>query len=109
MANGSYPMRLIELHVKGFGKLINRRVQFSPGLNLIFGSNEAGKSTLQQAILTLFYGFFDEGSITSTKRATLSALQPWDTRVPYAGSLTYLLDNGQSFQVERTFAPRLIT
>jgi uncharacterized protein YhaN len=98
-------MKLVELHIQGFGKLVDRTVRFAPGLNLIFGPNEAGKSTLQQAILTLLYGFFDEGTITAAKRTALSALQPWDTRTSYAGSMTYLLDNGQSFRVDRTLPP----
>jgi DNA repair exonuclease SbcCD ATPase subunit len=102
-------MRLVELYVTGFGKLVDRTVRFAPGFNLIFGPNEAGKSTLQQAILTLLYGFFEEGTITAAKRATLSALQPWDTRTLYAGSMTYLLDNEQTFQIARTFAPRTVT
>lgn len=102
-------MRLIEIHLDGFAKLANRTFQFAPGFNLVFGPNEAGKSTLQRAVLALLYGFFDEGPITSHKHASLMAFRPWDTKLPYAGSLAYALDDGQTFRVVRRFAPRLST
>ncbi len=61
---------------------MDRAFAFSPGFNLIYGPNEAGKSTLQRAILALLYGFFDEGSITAAKRAEVGAWQPWQTNAP---------------------------
>jgi len=99
-------MKLLELHLAGFGRLVDRTFMFAPGLNLICGPNEAGKSTLQRAIMALLYGFFDEGRISQEDRAVLAANKPWDTRAPFAGSLVYALDDGRRFQVKRTFHPR---
>lgn len=99
-------MKLLELHLDGFGRLVDRAFAFSPGFNLIYGPNEAGKSTLQRAILALLYGFFDEGSITAAKRAEVEAWQPWQTNAPFAGRLRYRLEDGQTFEVKRVFAPK---
>ncbi len=102
-------MKLVEIHLDGFGRLVNHTFRFAPGFNLIFGPNEAGKSTLQRAMLSLFYGFWGEGRMTATKRAVATTFHPWDKSAPYAGSLIYALDDGQTFQVSRTFAPKPAT
>jgi DNA repair exonuclease SbcCD ATPase subunit len=98
-------MRLIEISLDGFGRLVNHRFQFSSGFNLVCGPNEAGKSTLQRAILSLLYGFFGAGRIKAARRDAVTAFQPWDEGASYAGWMIYSLDGGQSFLVSRTFAP----
>lgn len=103
-------MKLLELRLHGFGRLVNRSFRFAPGFNLVVGPNEAGKSTLQQAILTLLYGYFDDGSVTTAKRELLTSNRPWDEDATgYGGWLSYSLDNGQQYRVERTFHPKLST
>lgn len=37
-------MKLDEIHLDGFGRLVNCTFQFTPGFNLVFGPNETGKS-----------------------------------------------------------------
>ena len=52
-------MRLLELEIIGFGAIANRRIDLSRGagaLQLIYGPNEAGKSTTLRAILGLLFG-----------------------------------------------------
>ncbi len=99
-------MKLLELHLTGFGRLVDRTFTFAPGLNLVYGPNEAGKSTLQRAIMALLFGFFDEGRISQEHRAVLAANKPWDAKASFAGRLIYALDDGHRFQVKRTFDPR---
>ena len=79
------PMKLLELHLAGFGRLVDQTFTFAPGLNLIYGPNEAGKSTLQRAIMALLYGFFDDGRISQEHRAVLAANKPWDAKARFAG------------------------
>ena len=99
-------MKLLNLHLDGFGRLVGRDFAFAPGFNLIYGPNETGKSTLQQAILALLYGFFDDGSVTAAKRAVAAAWQPWQADALYAGQLRYALGDGQVFEVQRIFGPK---
>ena len=37
-------MKLLELHINGFGKIHDRTISFSDGINVIYGRNEAGKA-----------------------------------------------------------------
>ena len=39
-------MRISEIHIEEFGKLRERSFRFGEGINVIFGANESGKSTL---------------------------------------------------------------
>ena len=52
-------MFIKEIYIEGFGIFHDRRFQFSPRLNVIYGPNEAGKSTLLTFIQHLLFGFPD--------------------------------------------------
>ena len=45
-------MRLTRIEIEGFGSLQDMELRFAPAMNLVVGPNEAGKSTLQEAIVT---------------------------------------------------------
>ena len=44
------------IHIDRFGKLRDKRLTFGEDLNIIYGLNEAGKSTIQNFMLSSFYG-----------------------------------------------------
>ena len=44
-------MRLIEIRIDGFGKLRGRTFPFDPHFTIVYGPNEAGKSTLAASIV----------------------------------------------------------
>ncbi len=53
-------MKLKRLELKAFGPFTNRTLEFNselPGLHIIFGPNEAGKSSSLRALKALLYGF----------------------------------------------------
>jgi len=102
-------MKLKKIEIGGFGKLINRSFEFSPGLNLIYGFNESGKSTLQRSILAALFGFFDDGPITSIKKSILASYEPWTPKVPFGLKLLFETNNGSQYRVDRTFAPKAET
>ena len=49
-------MRIERAKVDNFGKLNQREFRFGPGINVIYGENEGGKSTLQGFFRGMFYG-----------------------------------------------------
>ena len=50
-------MKLRELEIEHFGIFSGQTLEFDPGFSLVFGPNEAGKSTLLQLIRELLFGF----------------------------------------------------
>ena len=72
-------MKIRSIYIKSFGKLKNLNLEFQDGLNIIYGSNESGKSTIQHFLKAMFYG------MNSQKRAIADNERkrfiPWnDTR-----------------------------
>jgi DNA repair exonuclease SbcCD ATPase subunit len=83
---------LTSLHVGGFGRLVDRRFTFASGLNVVFGPNESGKSTLANAIVATLYG--------TERRKEL--WRPWDGGV-FGTTLVYLLADGERIEIQRDF------
>ena len=50
-------MIIKKLNYKVYGKLIDKELVFREGLNVIYGENEAGKSTIFNSISSMIYGF----------------------------------------------------
>ncbi len=50
-------MRIRELEVENFGVFRNRQFRFEPGLQIVFGQNETGKTTLLELVRQLLFGF----------------------------------------------------
>lgn len=48
-------MILKKIKLSPFGGITNKRIEFEPGLNIILGPNEAGKSTLVNAIFSVLF------------------------------------------------------
>ncbi|MCG7345583.1 AAA family ATPase [Sporosarcina sp. ACRSL] len=55
-------MKIRKLVIYGFGKHENRTFDFDDGINVIYGHNEAGKTTIQQFILHTIFGFPQKNS-----------------------------------------------
>lgn len=97
-------MRLRRIELAGFGRLCGFRAELAPGLNLFFGYNEAGKSTLQQAVCALLYGFYDGDRARPEETARHERFRPWLGGAPFRGCLEYELEDGRRFEVRRDFS-----
>jgi len=52
-----------KLSIYGFGKHENLTIELGPGINVLYGLNEAGKTTIQQFILHILFGFPQRNSM----------------------------------------------
>ncbi len=95
-------MRIVTLHIEGFGTLSEEDFAFEPTFNLVFGPNEAGKSTLQQAILAMLYGFYSGERITKSEKQLHARFRPWQG-VHYSGKIVVELDNNVRYMITRDF------
>lgn len=97
-------MRILKLIPTAFGKFhATKPLYLDPGLNLIAGGNEAGKSTLQAFILGMLYGFKKEGLSRVKRTDEFEKYRPWNGR-DYAGVMVYEHD-GRRYRIERSFDP----
>ena len=75
-------MRIDEIAVDGFGLIHDRRLEPAPGLTLIRGENEAGKSTLLAFIRAILFGFDPKspGALAGGRRGGWLVVTPADGR-----------------------------
>ncbi len=89
-------MKITEIRIKNFGKLHNVNIRPLPGLNVIYGENETGKSTLQQFIAGMLFG-------PGKQRQANPQYAPWDGNAPYAGEIGFE-SGGEEYAIERDFS-----
>ena len=96
-------MKIKNIKVNSFGNLSDKDIELSDNINIIYGKNEAGKSTLLKFITNMFYGTSKnkKGRIFSD----FDRYKPWG-REDFSGKLKYELDNGEQFEIFREFAKK---
>ena len=93
-------MKIKKLKINGFGKLKDKDIELKEGINIIYGKNEAGKSTLLKFITGMFYGVSKNkngGNIPE-----IDKVEPWDNE-EFSGKINYVLDNKNEYEVYREF------
>lgn len=95
-------MRITLLDIKGFGLFDQVRITPDKGFNIIYESNESGKSTLQAFIRAMLYGQKGGRKGRDGSLPPLKQYKPWNAG-QYAGVMEYMLENGDSFRVGRNF------
>lgn len=94
-------MKLLELHIDGFGKFHDRTISFEDGINIIYGKNEAGKSTLHTFIRGMLFGI-ERGRGRAARNDLYSKYEPWENSGTYEGWLR-LESGGSVYRIERKF------
>ena len=95
-------MKIEELYLAGFGRFSNKRIVLQDGLNLIFGENEAGKTTLQHFIVGMLYGFFVPTARRKTYTEDYARYEPWNSDATYGGTLICSKDE-RRYRIQRVF------
>lgn len=99
--NGCRFMRLTCLRIQNFGKLKEREFFLEDGINIIYGPNESGKSTLHAFIRAMFFGV-PRLRGRASRTDLYSKFEPWDRPVDYAGSMYFEAGN-KEFCIDRNF------
>lgn len=93
-------MKIKKIEINSFGKLKNKQLDLKEGINVIYGKNEAGKSTLLNFIVDSLYG------IAKTKNgkeiSDYEKYTPWSGE-DFSGNLEYELDNKNKYKIVRDF------
>lgn len=93
-------MKINKLQINAFGNLKNKEIELSENINIVYGKNEAGKSTLLKFIVDSLYG------ISKNKRgkefSDYDRFKPWKEE-EFSGKVKYTLDNGKKYEVFRDF------
>lgn len=96
-------MRIKNLKVNNFGKLKDKQIELENNINIIYGENESGKSTLLKFITSMLYGINRNkaGNYTSD----FERYTPWSD-TDFSGKIIYELDNGNKYEIYRDFTKK---
>ena len=93
-------MKINKLKINSYGKLRNKEIEFKDNINIVYGKNESGKSTLLKFIQNSFYG------ISKNKKgkeySDFDKYSPW-AEEEFSGKLEYELDNNEKYEIYRDF------
>ncbi len=93
-------MKINRIKINSYGKLKEKEIDLKQGINIVYGKNEAGKSTLLRFIINSLYG------ISKTKKgkeySDYERFLPWSGE-DFSGRIEYELDNGNKYEVLRDF------
>ena len=93
-------MKINKLKINSYGKLKNKEINLEKNINIIYGKNESGKSTLLKFIINSFYG------ISKNKKgkelSDVEKYTPW-VGEEFSGKLEYEMDNDEKFEIYRDF------
>lgn len=90
-------MRLTRLKLENWMKIPQLTLEFSPGVNLVSGPNEIGKSSIMKAINYALFG--DAGS----NRMEFQDLVPWGTDVKATVELDFTAKEDRHYRVKKSF------
>lgn len=89
------------LKIKNFGKFYNKTIEFTPGINLIYGENESGKTTIYHFIKSMFFGIEKQRG-KAAQFDSYHLYEPWENSLFYEGELKFNA-GGRNFRLERGF------
>lgn len=96
-------MKINFLKINGFGKIKNKEINLNKKINLIYGENEAGKTTLLKFIPSMLYGISKNKN--GKEISDYDKYKPWDES-EFSGKIIYTLDNEEKFEIFRDFSKK---
>ena len=94
-------MVITELYLKNFGHFSERRFYLRDGVQVIYGENEFGKSTIHAFIRAMLFGL-ERGRGRAAAKDDFTRYEPWENPGQYAGVMRFEC-GGRNFRLERSF------
>ena len=94
-------MKIRQLQIHSFGKLKDREIILEDGINIVYGSNESGKSTMHAFIRAMLYGIQRQRG-RAARNDTYSHYEPWENSSFFSGRMRFE-SGGKIFRLSRNF------
>lgn len=94
-------MKIQKLILKHFGKFTDKTIHFSDGINILYGENESGKSTIHTFMKSMLFGL-ERGRGRASLNDTFTQYEPWENPNYYSGMLEFE-SGGKHFLLNRNF------
>lgn len=94
-------MKIRELYLKNFGKFSEKKIVLDDGINLFYGENESGKTTIHTFIKSMLFGM-ERARGRAAGHDVFSLYEPWNQPNYYAGTIKFE-SGGKKFCLSRNF------
>ena len=91
-------MEIKNIKINSYGILKEKEINLKNNINIIYGKNESGKSTLLNFIKNIFYGISKNKN--GKEISDYEKYTPWEGE-NFSGKIKYQLNNGDEFEVYR--------
>ncbi len=93
-------MKIQNIKINNYGNLKQKEINLKNNINIIYGKNETGKSTLLNYLKNIFYGI--------SKNKNGKELSDYEKYLPwigeeFSGKIKYKLNNNETYEVYRDF------
>ena len=92
-------MKLKKIQINGFGNLENKFIELNDDINLVYGKNESGKSTVINFIKSIYYGI--NRNKAGQEFSEFERFEPWQDK-DFSGKIEYEF-GGKIYTVFRDF------
>ena len=96
-------MKINKIKINSYGKIKNKEIKLNNNLNIIYGKNESGKSTILNFIFNILYGI--QKNKNGKEISDYEKYKPWDESES-SGKIIYTLDNEEKFEIFRDFSKK---
>ena len=96
-------MKIKAIKINNYGNLENKEINLEKNINIIYGKNESGKSTLLNYIKNIFYGISKNKN--GREISDYEKYYPWEGE-NFSGKIKYKLDNNNIFEIYRDFTKK---
>lgn len=94
-------MWIEKIQIKNFGKFHEKTIEFSKGLNVVYGANESGKTTIHNFLTGMLFGI-EKSRGRAAREDLYGTYEPWNSVSFYVGNMILQID-GKRFLLERNF------
>lgn len=96
-------MKINNVKINNYGKINNKEIDFQKNINIVYGKNEAGKSTILNFISNCLYGISKNKN--GKELSDFEKYKPWIGE-EFSGRIEYELDNNEKYEVYRDFSKK---
>ena len=93
-------MKINKIKINSYGKIKTKEIKLNNKLNIIYGKNESGKSTILNFIFNILYG--TQKNKNGKEISDYEKYKPWDSD-EFSGKITYELNNKNKYEIYREF------
>src|SRR5262249_37656953 len=100
-------MRFLGVSSAGFGSIRNRSLTFAGKFTVVYGPNEAGKSTWHAALYAAFCGMRHSRVQSRADEEFIKQYRPWNTADPWEARVRFFLQDGRSIELRQELNERM--